>query len=90
MEFGWTLTYDFLNNFPLLGIHVMPLLTQKNMLKSSLFCCLIAYALCACSTITERKNFLSNDDVKAKVLGSLGYRLGALTLLSRETEGGNT
>jgi hypothetical protein len=60
------------------------------MLKSSLLCCLTACALCACSTIAEKTNFLSDDDAKAKVAGPLGYPTGALTLLTRKTEGVNT
>ena len=60
------------------------------MLKSSLFCCLAACALCACSTIAEKTNFLSDDDAKAKVAGPLGYPTSALTLLTRKTEGTNT
>lgn len=43
-----------------------------------------------CSTIAEKTNFISDDQIKSKVGGTLGYAPDTVTLLSRRTSGTDT
>lgn len=49
-----------------------------------------AALLTGCSTVAEKTNFISDDDIKSKVAGTLGYSVNDITLTSRRTEGTNT
>lgn len=53
---------------------------------SGIFLCLIA----GCSTVAEKTNFMSDDDIKSKVAGTLGYSVNNITLLNRRADGTNT
>lgn len=46
--------------------------------------------LAGCSTVAEKTNFMSDDDIKSKVAGTLGYSVNNVTLTSRRTDGTNT
>jgi hypothetical protein len=58
---------------------------------------LIAFSICAafvsisgCSTIAERTNMLTDDQIKSQTAGALGYSPTDLSITSRRTEGVNT
>jgi hypothetical protein len=47
-------------------------------------------ALTGCSTIAEKTNFISDDQIKSKVGGTLGAPPETITLVSRRTAGTDT
>ena len=46
--------------------------------------------LTGCSTIAEKTNFISDDQIKSKVGGTLGYAPDQVTILNRRTVGTDT
>lgn len=46
--------------------------------------------LAGCSSIAERTNVLSDDDIRSKTAGTLGYSVNNVTLINRRTDGTNT
>jgi len=50
----------------------------------------VGLVLSGCSTIAERTNFMSDDDVSKHSARALGYETEQVTLVSRSTEGTNT
>ena len=52
--------------------------------------CLLAALASGCAVVAEKTNFMSDDDIKSKVAGTLGYAPGEINLVSRRTEGTNT
>jgi hypothetical protein len=54
------------------------------------FCVYVTALLCGCAVVAEKTNFLSDNDIKSKVAGTLGYSPNDITLTSRRTEGTDT
>lgn len=49
-----------------------------------------AALMSGCSTIAEKTNFLSDEQIKSKVGGTIGAAPDAVTILSRRTSGTDT
>jgi len=54
------------------------------------FCAYVTVFLGGCAVVAEKTNFLSDNDIKSKVAGTLGYSPNDITLISRRTEGTDT
>lgn len=62
----------------------------KPFITSLPLCAIILAMSAGCSTIAEKTNFLSDDALKSKVAGTLGYSASAISLVDRRTDGTNT
>lgn len=50
----------------------------------------VAISTTGCSSIAEKTNFITDDQIKSKVGGHLGVPPGSVTLVSRRTSGTDT
>lgn len=62
----------------------------RNSLLAVTLATTFAALMAGCSTIAEKTNFMSDDQIKSKVGGTLGYAPDAVTILSRRTSGTDT
>lgn len=63
---------------------------RKTQLSKCILPGVLIALLAGCSTIAEKTNFMSDDDIKSKVAGTLGHSPSEVTLLNRRTDGTNT
>lgn len=60
------------------------------LLAKTLAAAMTVASLIGCSTVAEKTNFLSDEEIKSKVAGTLGYPLNRTVLSDRRTDGTNT
>jgi hypothetical protein len=62
----------------------------RNPLIVAISAAAFASLFAGCSTIAEKTNFISDDQIKSKVGGTLGYAPEAIQLVDRRTSGTDT
>lgn len=58
-------------------------------MKTMLLLC-TSLSISACTTIAERTNVLSDEDIRSKTAGTLGYPANSIIIVNRRVDGVNT